>query len=478
MEPRSPSVTAMLARRLFLQAMTTPPLHVATLSLCLWGALAPLQAASSANWPSWRGPLANGVAPDAHPPTRWSESDNVQWKVSIPGRGTSTPVIWGDQVFILTAIPTGAEAPAETPGTGAAPPEGSDRPRRGGRGGGGGGGMVDQPTRAQQFTVISFDRKTGKQRWMHSPRTQMPHEGHHKDHGFASASPVTDGQHLIVSFGSFGLYGYDLKGRLLWEKDLGDMRTRNSFGEGSSPALDGDTVVVLWDHEGDDFIVALDKRTGRELWRQQRDEPTGWCTPLIVSHGGRKQVIVNGTHKVRSYDLKDGKLLWECAGQTVNAIPSAVSTADRVFLMSGYRGNALQAIRLDRSGDLTGTDGIVWSHAKSTPYVPSPLLVGNTLYFLSNNSAMLSAFDAGSGKARFEAERLEGINGVYASPVAADGRVYVVGRDGNTAVLRQGDALEVLAKNRLDDGFDASPAIVGKQLFLRGRQNLYCIADK
>ncbi|MEY4690688.1 MAG: hypothetical protein RIT19_1013 [Verrucomicrobiota bacterium] len=476
MEPRSPSVTAMLARRLFLQAMTTPPLHVATLSLCLWGALAPLQAASSANWPSWRGPLANGVAPDAHPPTRWSESDNVQWKVSIPGRGTSTPVIWGDQVFILTAIPTGAEAPAETPGTGAAPPEGSDRPRRGGRGGG--GGMVDQPTRAQQFTVISFDRKTGKQRWMHSPRTQMPHEGHHKDHGFASASPVTDGQHLIVSFGSFGLYGYDLKGRLLWEKDLGDMRTRNSFGEGSSPALDGDTVVVLWDHEGDDFIVALDKRTGRELWRQQRDEPTGWCTPLIVSHGGRKQVIVNGTHKVRSYDLKDGKLLWECAGQTVNAIPSAVSTADRVFLMSGYRGNALQAIRLDRSGDLTGTDGIVWSHAKSTPYVPSPLLVGNTLYFLSNNSAMLSAFDAGSGKARFEAERLEGINGVYASPVAADGRVYVVGRDGNTAVLRQGDALEVLAKNRLDDGFDASPAIVGKQLFLRGRQNLYCIADK
>ena len=478
MEPRSPSVTAMLARRLFLQAMTTPPLHVATLSLCLWGALAPLQAASSANWPAWRGPLANGVAPDAHPPTRWSEPDNVQWKVSIPGRGTSTPVIWGDQVFILTAIPTGAEAPAETPGTGAAPPEGSDRPRRGGRGGGGGGGMVDQPTRAQQFTVISFDRKTGKQRWMHSPRTQMPHEGHHKDHGFASASPVTDGQHLIVSFGSFGLYGYDLKGRLLWEKDLGDMRTRNSFGEGSSPALDGDTVVVLWDHEGDDFIVALDKRTGRELWRQQRDEPTGWCTPLIVSHGGRKQVIVNGTHKVRSYDLKDGKLLWECAGQTVNAIPSAVSTADRVFLMSGYRGNALQAIRLDRTGDLTGTDGIVWSHAKSTPYVPSPLLVGNTLYFLSNNSAMLSAFDAGSGKARFEAERLEGINGVYASPVAADGRVYVVGRDGNTAVLRQGDALEVLAKNRLDDGFDASPAIVGKQLFLRGRQNLYCIADK
>lgn len=337
--------------------------------------------------------------------------------------------------------------------------------------------MVDRPTRAQQFTVISIDRKTGKQRWIHSPRTQMPHEGHHKDHGFASASPVTDGKHLIVSFGSFGLYGYDLKGKLLWEKDLGDMRTRNSFGEGSSPALDGNTVVVLWDHEGDDFIVALDKRDGRELWRQNRDEPTGWCTPLIVDHGGRKQVIVNGTQKVRSYDLKDGKLLWECSGQTVNAIPSAVAGRDRVFVMSGYRGNALQALRLDRSGDLTGTDGIVWSHAKSTPYVPSPLLVGDSLYFLSNNSAMLSAFDAGTGKAWFEAERLDGINGVYASPVAADGRVYVVGRDGNTAVLRQGPRLEVMAVNRLDDGFDASPAIVGKQLFLRGRQSLYCLSE-
>jgi len=397
--------------------------------------------------------------------------------VAIPGRGSSTPILWDDQVFILTAIPTGPEAAAETADASGQPPDRSERPRRGG-GGGGGGGMVDRPTRAQQFTVLSFDRKTGKQRWTQSPRTQLPHEGHHKDHGFASASPVTDGKHLIVSFGSFGLYGYDLKGKLLWEKDLGDMRTRNSFGEGSSPALDGNTVVVLWDHEGDDFIVALDKRDGRELWRQTRDEPTGWCTPLIVSHGGRKQVIVNGTNKIRSYDLKDGKLLWECAGQTVNAIPSAVASQDRVFVMSGYRGNALQALRLDRSGDLTGTDGIVWSHAKSTPYVPSPLLASDTLYFISNNSALLSAFDAVSGKAHFEAERLDGLNGVYASPVAADGRIYVVGRDGNTAVLRQGPRLEILAKNHLDDGFDASPAIVGQQIFLRGRQSLYCISER
>ncbi len=456
--------------------MNTRKLQIAALACCLSNTWLPLQSNAASQWPSWRGPQANGVATDAHPPIQWSETNHVQWKVALPGRGSSTPILWDDQVFILTAIPTGPEAAAETADASGQPPDRSERPRRGGAGGG--GGMVDRPTRAQQFTVLSFDRKTGKQRWTQSPRTQLPHEGHHKDHGFASASPVTDGKHLIVSFGSFGLYGYDLKGKLLWEKDLGDMRTRNSFGEGSSPALDGNTVVVLWDHEGDDFIVALDKRDGRELWRQTRDEPTGWCTPLIINHGGRKQVIVNGTNKVRSYDLKDGKLLWECAGQTVNAIPSAVASQDRVFVMSGYRGNALQALRLDRSGDLTGTDGIVWSHAKSTPYVPSPLLVSDTLYFISNNSALLSAFDAVSGKAHFEAERLDGLNGVYASPVAADGRIYVVGRDGNTAVLRHGPRLEILSKNHLDDGFDASPAIVGRQIFLRGRQSLYCISER
>ena len=456
--------------------MNTRKLQIAALACCLSNTWLPLQSNAASQWPSWRGPQANGVATDAHPPIQWSETNHVQWKVALPGRGSSTPILWDDQVFILTAIPTGPEAAAETADASGQPPDRSERPRRGG--GGGGGGMVDRPTRAQQFTVLSFDRKTGKLRWTQSPRTQLPHEGHHKDHGFASASPVTDGKHLIVSFGSFGLYGYDLKGKLLWEKDLGDMRTRNSFGEGSSPALDGNTVVVLWDHEGDDFIVALDKRDGRDLWRQTRDEPTGWCTPLIVSYGGRKQVIVNGTNKIRSYDLKDGKLLWECAGQTVNAIPSAVASQDRVFVMSGYRGNALQALRLDRSGDLTGTDGIVWSHAKSTPYVPSPLLVSDTLYFVSNNSALLSAFDAVTGKAHFEAERLDGLNGVYASPVAADGRIYVVGRDGNTAVLRHGSRLEVLAKNHLEDGFDASPAIVGRQIFLRGRQSLYCISEK
>ena len=448
------------------------PLLLATASLVSLTAGLAADAALK-NWPAWRGPLANGVAPEANPPVTWSETQNVKWKVKLPGRGTSTPVIWGNQVFILTAIPAGRKAEAKPVTDPAAAPAAETGGRRGGRG----GGMSEAPTEEQKFTVLALDRATGKTLWEHSPRTQLPHEGHHRDHGFASASPVTDGEHLIVSFGSFGLYGYDLKGKLLWEKDLGDMRTRNSFGEGSSPALSGNTVVVLWDHEGEDFIVALDKRDGKELWRQQRDEPTGWCTPLIVEHGGKKQVVVNGTNKARSYDLATGKLLWEAGGQTANAIPSAVTGHDRVYVMSGFRGAALQAITLGKSGDLTGTDAIAWSHNKGTPYVPSPLLAGDLLYFCSGNNATLSIFDAKAGKALVEAERVEGLNGVYASPAAAANRVYLVGRDGGTVVAKQGPTLEVLAKNRLDDGFDASPALVGNELFLRGREFLYCLGE-
>jgi outer membrane protein assembly factor BamB len=448
-----------------------PQLFLATLTLASSSVLA-ATGNPSANWPAWRGPQANGVSPSATPPTEWSETRNVRWKTQIPGRGTSTPIIWDDQVFILTAIP----AATPTNGVSSAPavqPTESGRPR----GRGGPGGASEAPTTQQSFTVISYDRTTGKPRWERTARTQVPHEGHHKDHGFASASPVTDGEVLIASFGSFGIYAYDLNGTRLWETDLGDMRTRNSFGEGSSPGLHGNTVVVLWDHEGEDFIVALDKRTGKELWRQNRDEPTGWSTPLIVERDGKLQVVVNGTNKVRAYDLATGNLLWEAGGQTANAIPSPVPHGGRVIVTSGFRGAALQAIQLGASGDLTGTDSIAWSHNKSTPYVPSPLLYGRHLYFFSGNNALLSIFDADTGKPGIEAERLTGIQGVYASPVGAADRVYLIGRDGGALVLRNAATLEVLATNRLDDGFDASPAPVGRDLFLRGRENLYCISE-
>jgi len=266
---------------------------------------------------------------------------------------------------------------------------------------------------------------------------------------------------------------------LKWEKDFGKMKTRLAFGEGASPALWGGTVVVNWDQEvGTNFIAALDAATGRELWRAPRDEGMGWSTPLIVERDGRRQVIVNVTKKVRAYDLATGREIWSCAGQTQNAIPSPVAADGVVYLTSGFRGNALQAIRLDREGDLTGTDAIVWSHNKNTPYVPSPLLTDHLLYLISNLDAIVSCFDAATGQAWFEHERLEGIHGVYASPVSAGDRVYILGRDAACVVLKKGPKPDVLAVNQLaDERSDASLALTGKDLFLRTAHHLYCLSQ-
>lgn len=436
--------------------------------------LATLQAApADQNWPQWRGPLGTGVAPEANPPVAWSEANNVKWKVKLPGEGTATPLVWGGKVFLTAAIPTAKKA--------AAPPEkaADSAPAPGNRPGRPGGGMrSEKPTEPYQFALICLDRQTGKTFWQKVAREEVPHEGHHPDHGFASHSPVTDGKHVFAYFGSRGLHCYDLDGNLKWSKDLGRMQTRNSFGEGSSPALFGNTIVINWDHEGPDFIAAFDTETGRELWRQPREEDTSWATPLIVQHGGKAQVVTSATRKIRSYDLASGQQIWECAGMTANAIPSPVADQDTVYLTSGFRGNALLAIRLGRTGDLTGTDAIAWSHNKSTPYVPSPLLYGNRIYFLAGNNGMLSCFDTKSGKPLIDAARLEGIQGVYASPVGAANRVYVVGRNGATLVLKNSDKLEILATNRLDEKFEVSPALAGRELYLRGHEFLYCLAEK
>ncbi|MEQ2008582.1 MAG: PQQ-binding-like beta-propeller repeat protein [Limisphaerales bacterium] len=442
------------------------------------------------NWPQWRGPAANGAAPHADPPTEWSETKNVKWKVKLPGSGSATPIIWGDRIFVLTAVPTGkkpgaaaAPAPAAVAKENAEPQKAPSPGGAGGKGGkggkGGGGGFgIETPTEVQRFAVLCLDRKTGRTLWDRTVREAVPNEGHHRDHGWASGSAITDGQWLIAPFGSHGIYALDLDGNIKWQRELGRQRTRSSFGEGSSAALHGDTVVMNWDHEGEDFIVALDKRTGADRWRNSRDEITTWSTPLIVEHEGKAQVVVNATGAVRGYDLASGKPLWEAGGQSVNAIPSPVTTAGLVIVMSGYTKQTLQAIRLGRTGKLDGTDAIAWSHNKATPYVPSPLLYGDRLYFLASNNGVLSCFDVRTGKAHFEAQRLEGMRGVYASPLGAAGRVYVVGRDGTTLVLKDGAQFEPLATNRLGEGIDASPVAVGRELFLRGKQHLYCIAEK
>jgi len=269
-----------------------------------------------------------------------------------------------------------------------------------------------------------------------------------------------------------------MAGKVQWEKDLGDQRTRNGFGEGGTPALFGNTIVVTWDHEGEDFIVALDKRTGDELWRQTRDEPTTWATPLIVEHDGKAQVIAPGTNRLISYDLATGKPIWQTEGLTLNAIPTPVTADGIVYATAGYQGNKLLAIRLGGSGDITGTDSILWRVDRDTPYVPSPLLSGHRLYFFKSNNAVLTCLDIRTGKPLYSAERVEGLKTVYASPVAAGGHVYLVDRGGTTVVIKDSDQLDIVSTNVLDDPTDASPSVVGNQLFLRSRKSLYCISEK
>lgn len=432
------------------------------------------------NWHQWRGPSADGSSPTANPPTRWDESTNVRWKVPIPGASSSTPIVWNGRIYLTTAIPTERKGKPVSR-AGSAPPVGSrGESGRGGRGsrGGFGGGTMIPPENLFQFVVLCLDLKSGQLLWQKVATEQQPHEGHHPTHGFASASATTNGRLLLVSFGSRGIFCFDLDGNLKWQRDLGDMQTRNGFGEGTSPALHGDRVIINWDHEAESFIVCLDANSGEEIWRTGRDEPTTWNTPLFVEHDGVTQVVVNGTNRSRGYDLADGRLIWECGGQFTNPIPSPVTTGSLVYCMTGYQGYALYAIPLSARGDITGTDKIAWHRGESTPYVSSPLLYGGLLYFCKSRNGILTCLKADSGEEVFAEKRLEDIPEIYASIGGAGGKVYVTGRNGTTVVLKHGSDDEILSVNRLDEGIDASPVFVGNDLLLRGSEHLYCISEQ
>jgi outer membrane protein assembly factor BamB len=409
-------------------------------------------------WAQWRGPDMTGVSRTAKPPVEWSETRNIKWKVQIPGRGSSSPVVYGDRVYVLTAIPVGVTGDAQHAPRGALPQRG-----------------------VHQYKVYAIDRKTGKTVWDRVAREEEPHEPAHGDNGtWASSSAIVDGEHVFAYFESRGLYAYDLGGKLIWQADFGDKKMRNQFGEGSTPVLHGNTLVVVWDHLNQpSYVIALDKRTGKELWRVDHPEMDTWATPLVVEHGGRRQVVVNAMNRVRSFDLETGKLVWEGPGTTMNVIPSPVSGNGMVFIMSGFRGNNLKAIKLaEAKGDISTTGAIAWQLDRDTPYVPSPLLYDNILYFLKTNNGLLSAFDAASGKPHYQVQRIAKAAGeVFASPVGADGRVYIVSRDGVTTVIKHGAAYDVLAENALDDGFDASPALVDGEIFMRGYKYLYAIGQ-
>jgi outer membrane protein assembly factor BamB len=431
---------------------------LALMTILFTVALAP----SADNWPSWRGPTADGIASaDARPPLNWDTEKNIKWKAPLTGRGSATSIVWGDQVFIVTASNTGRDAkPEELP---------HRDPKLEVR--------TTAPKQFYKFEVISFDRTTGKEKWRQTAAEAVPHEGHHQTHSYAAGSPATDGKRLYVSFGSFGVYAYDLDGKLLWKRDLGRLTTRLGWGEAVTPVVHGGLLFLNWDQEQDSKLIALNAANGETKWETPRNERTTWNTPCVVEHNGVTQVIVNGTNRIRSYNAADGKLIWECGGMTVNPIPSVLVADGYAYALSGYNGAGAVAIPLDSKGDVTDSKTLRWRYGKGTPYVPSAVLHDGRLYFTSKNTNVLTILDAKTGQPKLADERLPGVIDFYASPVVADGRIYLVGRTGTTLVLKAGDKAEVLATNKLNDPIDASPVVCGKQIFLRGERYLYCIEE-
>ena len=398
------------------------------------------QRAYGKNWGHWRGDGGNSVSTNAKPPTTWSPTENIKWKAQVPGRGSGSPVIWDERVFVTSAVPT------------------SDS--------------------AFEFVVICFDRKTGQQEWKQVAIIGKPHEGTHSTNGFASASPCTDGEHVYAHFGSRGLFCYTVKGELVWSRtDFPKMTMRGTFGEGSSPTIAAEFLLIPCDHEGESSLSAFDKRTGKTVWETKRDEPSCWATPFVMEANGMTQVVMNGQNFARSYDLRNGKEIWRCGGQTQRPVACAVGADGIVYVGSGFRGAFLGAFRADGRGDIESGEAVLWSVDRDTPDIASPLLSQGRLYFHKGKTGLLTCLDAATGKPHYTTSRIPGIKSTYASPIAAGGHVYLTGRAGTTVVLKDSNVLDIVSTNSVGEPVDTTPAPVGKELFIRGQNHLFCISE-
>jgi len=420
--------------------------------------------APPAYWNQWRGPLGTGTAPTARPPVEWSMAKNIRWKVELPGKGHSSPVVWDQHVFVTAAIPVG---PKLTPRMSGRPGEHDNLP-------------IDSK---HQFVVIGVDRRTGSILWKKVVREEVPLEAGHITGSLASASPVTDGEFVFAHFGGQGLYCLNMKGEIVWERDFGPLHTKHGHGHGSSPALFGDSLVVNWDHEDGSFLVVLDKRTGKDRWRKPRSEDTSWSSPIVIERKNsngvvRPEIVVCGTDRTRGFDLETGEVLWECGGMSSNVVATPVYRNGMLYVGSSYEKKILMAIDLnDAQGDLTDTKHVVWSRTRGTPYVPSMLLVDNALYYLSHYQNVMTRVDGPTGKDQPGPIRLFQLGNIYSSPVAANGNVYVTDLDGTTVVLSHKSNPRIVAVNRLDEPISASAAVDGDEIFLRGEKHLFCIGE-
>ena len=419
--------------------------------------------ALAGNWPQWRGPDGSGISNEKNLPSEWSPTRNIKWKTPIDGRSHSSPIVWGNRVFLTTAI----EGPV-VPGAKAVKHvvEGDKEflhPDSVGA------------DRKHTFKVIALDRETGKILWQSTAWEGTPYDNRHRKSSYAASTPATDGKLVYAFFGTEGLYAYDFKGNLAWKTQLGNLGTVG-MGTGTSPILFGDLVIVQCDEENgaSSFIVALDKKTGKEVWKTARKVQVSWATPLLVKTATRTELITSGTETVISYDPATGKELWRHKGVESNAIPSPVANNEMVFLVAGFPAKIALAIRLGQNGDLTGTPNVPWKYEKGTAYVPSPIVYGDYLY-LTTDRGILTCIDTKTGEVKYEGGRIPIPATFTASPVAFEGKILMTSEDGDTFMVKAGPKHEVLGTNSVGEPVYASPAIADGRIFIRGEKNLYCI---
>jgi outer membrane protein assembly factor BamB len=417
------------------------------------------------NWPQFRGEGARGVSDDSALPDSWSTTQNVRWKIDVPGHGWSSPVVWGDKIFVTSVISEGAV----------------EEPKKGLYFG---GNRTDIPSSIHHWMVYCIDWETGDILWERQAYQGQPKESLHLKNTYASETPVTDGKRVYVYFGNLGVFSYDMKGELAWSRFWEPVKTRYGWGLAASPVLHEDRLIIVNDNEDQSFITALDKQTGEEVWRVDRDEGSNWATPLVWNNDLRTEVVTPGTDRVRSYGL-DGTLLWEFRGMSSITIPTPFSDSGLVFISSGYVGDELRpayAVRLGASGDIslqeneTSNEYIAWSLRQAGPYNPSPLVYGEYYYTLLDRGFM-TCHKARTGELVYSKRRIERGSGAFtASPWAYDGKIFCLSEDGDTFVIKAGPEFELLGKNSLDEMSMATPALSQGSLIIRTASKLYRIA--
>ena len=418
---------------------------------------------SAGNWPQWRGPNGQGISEESGLPVEWSGTKNIKWKTAIEGLGHSSPIVWGKKIFLTTAL-DGELIPGRKPGVTHKLSDGTDFVHPDAIG----------ADRKHTFKVVCIDRQSGKILWERVAYEGPVHDSRHKKASFASSTPATDGKHVFAFFGSEGLYAYDFNGKLAWKQNLGQLGTA-SVGYGVSPVLYKDLVIMLCDDSGGhSFIVAFDKKTGKEAWRVPRKVDITWSSPVLVNTAKRTELVTGATEAIIAYDPLTGKELWRHKGLESNAVPTPVVSNDLVVLTAGSPKKIALALKAGGSGDVTGTPALAWSYDKGTAYVPSPILYGDYLYLMTGNGT-ITCLDAKTGKVQYEGARVPKPTMFLASPVAYEGKILLTSEEGDTFIIKAGPKHEVLGTNSLGEPVYASPAIADGSIFIRGEKNLYAI---